>query len=124
MENSDPSNTATHIMMQNANADEVLLLRKRNKHLAATLAKVVAFAKQKMFEAKQLEKIDCPFCVHGISVVTAGQKAELADRYAADISLSGFHCRLKSHTDLFHNQLHESVMRWSCCENDLFRQED
>ena len=123
MEKSDPSKNAD-ITILVTHDKEFLLLKKRNKYLAATLARVVAFAKQKMLEAKQLQKIECPFCELGISVVTAGQKAELADRYADDISLSGFHCTLKSHTDLFHNQLPEAVMRWSCCEKDLFRKED
>ena len=50
MQKSDHSNNAD-ITIKLSSSDEVLLLQKRNKHLATTLAKVVAFAKQKMFEA-------------------------------------------------------------------------
>ena len=78
-------------------------LQKRNKHLTKTMPTHVAFAKQKMLEAGQLQKVPCLFCELGPSVVTMQQRCEQAERYLADISLSGFHCKKKYHADLFHN---------------------
>jgi len=67
------------------------------------MAAHVAFAKQKMLEAGQLQKVPCMYCELGPSVVTLQQRQEQADLYLTDISLTGFHCEQKFHADLFHN---------------------
>ena len=96
----------------------------KNSNLTTTLKTTVAFAKQKMLEAKQLREVKCKFCELGPLVVTLEQKAELAHMNRTDISLSGFHCSDKFHAKLFHDQLHEDDFRWSCCENDLLKKEN
>ena len=123
MQKSDPSKNADSEIVA-TNEEAFLLLTTTKQQWSPTMAPQVAFAKQKLFETGDLKKQDCLFCELGPSFVTVQQRDELAQLYRTDITFSGFHCGKQFHADLFHHQLFDFDVRWSCCENDHFRQED